>query len=145
MHVKIWGEGGGPLHVQEYQGRGARGHMEPNKTGNSADYWFRPKMYPVFRFRPKFRLTNRFRPSRGRIKISNFGFRPNRNRNQKLNFGSGCSKSNFGCFLGLSLTGLSTINTKTLLNVYFQKAWVESTPPRRSRVMLTDCNPTYIV
>ena len=53
--------------VQKYQGGGARGQMEPSKTDNSADYWFRPKIYPLFRFRPKFRLKNRFRPSRGRI------------------------------------------------------------------------------
>ena len=62
---------------------------------------FRPKCYPLFRFRPKFRLNNWFRHSRGRNRISNFGFRLNRNRNQKLifGFGSGCFKSNFGCSL----------------------------------------------
>ena len=69
---------------------------------------FRPKCYPIFRFRPKFRLNNWFRHSRGRNKISNFGLRLNRNRNQKLifGFGSRCFISNFGCSLPQDLSHL---------------------------------------
>ena len=65
------------------------------------NFLFWPKSYPLFLFGPKFQLNNRFRHSRGRNKISNFGFRLNQNRNQKLVFGfvSGCFKSNFGCSL----------------------------------------------
>ena len=31
-------------YVKKYQGGGARGQMEPNKTDNSADYWFWPNI-----------------------------------------------------------------------------------------------------
>ena len=93
-----WGSGGFPDSI------GIKWNQKSRKIWQNNQ--FRPKMYPIFRFRPKFRLTNQLRHSRGRSQISNFGFRLSRNHIQMrdFGFGSGCFKSNFGCSLQLCLS-----------------------------------------